>query len=238
MAEPATVKRFYRVVEVAQAGDGWQVTLDGRAIRTQGGKAQVLSSRPMAEALAGEWAAQGDEIVPSTFPLRDLADYAIDVVSADRQAAVARLLRFAETDTLCYRADPDEALFARQEVMWEPVLCSAEARHGVRFQRISGIIHRPQPSATLAALGAHLAGQNDFTLAALNTLASLAASLTVALAALEDGADAAALWGIANLEEDWQAELWGADALAMEQRERRLATFASALGFAALSRTV
>ena len=230
------MKRFYREVTTAQADGGWCVMLDGRAIKTQGGKAQLLPTHQMAEALAGEWAAQGEEIDPSTFPLRDLADFAIDIVATDRADAIAKLLRYAETDTLCYRADPEEPLFARQQAVWEPVLAAAEARHGVRFQRVSGIIHRPQPAETLAVLGTCLAEQNDFTLSALNTLASLAASLSVALAALEDGTDAHALWGIANLEEDWQTELWGADALAMEQRERRLSAFASALGFAALAR--
>jgi chaperone required for assembly of F1-ATPase len=86
-------------------------------------------------------------------------------------------------------------------------------------------------------LRAHLATLDDFTLAAVNTLASLAASLTIALAALDDGADAQALWTLANLEEDWQAELWGEDYEAKELRERRSAEFAQALRFAALARS-
>ena len=64
---------------------------------------------------------------------------------------------------------------------------------------------------------------------------SLAASLTVALAALEDGAEADALWAAANLEEDWQAELWGEDLLAKERRDRRAAEFAGAHAFARLA---
>lgn len=230
------MKKFYQQAQAEPAEGGWRVALDGRGIKTAAGKAQVVPGEALARAMAAEWAGQGEEIDPTLFILRDLADYAIDIVAPDRESAITALLRYAETDTLCYRADPEEALFARQQAVWEPVLAETEARHGVRFQRVSGIIHRPQPPETLAALRAHLAGQSDFTLAALNTLASLAASLTVALAALEDGADAQALWAVANLEEDWQAELWGEDHLAKEQRERRMADFARALRFAALAR--
>lgn len=229
------MKRFYTQAAAQPAKDGWQVGLDGRGIRTAMGAPQVVPNEALARALATEWAAQGDEIDPASFRLRDMADYAIDIVRPDRAAAIANLLRFAETDTLCYRADPEEPLFRRQQEVWEPLLKAAEERHKVRFERVSGIMHRPQPPTTLEALRAHLERQDDFTLAALNTLASLATSLTVALAALEDGAEANALWAAANLEEDWQVELWGEDPLAKERRDRRAAEFAGAHAFARLA---
>lgn len=230
------MKRFYRSVDVAPAEQGWRVTLDGRAIRTAGGEAQIVPSRALAEAMAQEWADQGEEVDPSRFILRDLADYAIDVVNRDKAAAVADLLRYAETDTLCYRADPDEPLYAPQTQAWEPILRATEDRHGIRFERVSGIIHRPQPAETLARLGDVLVERDAFTLAALKTLASLAASLAIALAALDESADADALWDAANFEEDWQARQWGHDALAQERRERRRQAFIAARAFALLAR--
>jgi chaperone required for assembly of F1-ATPase len=230
------MKRFWNEVAVEPAGHGWRVTLDGRPIRTQGGKPQQVPSRAIAEALASEWRAQGEEVDPRSFPLRDLADYAIDHVTPDRAAAIAALLRYAETDTLCYRADPDEPLYRRQQEMWEPLVAAFEARHGVRLERISGIVHRPQPAATIARLADVLAAHDDLALAALATLAPLAASLAVALEALEPGADPAALFTAANCEQDWQAELWGWDAEAEHARAAKLAAFERAAEFARLTR--
>lgn len=230
------MKRFYKEAGVAQCDGGWRVLLDGRPIRTAGGKPQVVPTQALAEALAGEWAAQGEDIDPASFRLRDLADYAVDALEGDRAATVADLLGYAGTDTLCYRADPDEPLHRRQLEVWEPLLRDAEARWGVRFTRVSGVMHRPQPAATLARLEAALAGQDAFQLAALRMLASLAASLTIALLALEPGADRDALWNAANLEEDWQVELWGEDALAAENRAARAEAFALAIRFATLAR--
>jgi chaperone required for assembly of F1-ATPase len=236
MAHAALMKRFWKDVAVAEADEGWRVTLDGRPIRTQGGQPQVVPTRPLAEAMAGEWRAQGEEVHPHSFPLRDLADLAIDHVRGDRVGAIAKLIAYAETDTLCYRADPDEPLYRRQREMWDPLLAAFEARHGVRLERVSGVIHRPQPPETIERLRAVLERQDDFALSALSTLAPLAASLTIALTALEPGADIPALFAAANCEQDWQAELWGWDALAEQARARRLAAFEAAAHFARLAR--
>ena len=231
------VKRFWTEATVTAATGGWQVLLDGRAVKTQAGSAQVVPSEPLALAMAAEWAAQGPTVDPVSLPLRDLADYAIDVVAPDRAAATAQLLRYAETDTLCYRAEPDEPLHARQITLWEPLLTAAETRWDIHFERVSGVIHQPQSAAALAQLERVLAAHDPFTLAALTTLSALAASLTIALAALEPGAQAAALWNAANLEEDWQIELWGADAEAAARRALRLAAFGAAQRFAQLSKS-
>lgn len=230
------MKRFWKQASIVEAEDGWRVLLDGRAIKTVGGRAQVVPTQALATALAEEWAAQGDEIDPALFVYRDMADFALDVVGADRAGQIADLLRYAETDTLCYRGDPGEALTGRQDEVWEPLLTAAERRYDIHFERVAGVLHKPQPEATLRRLRAVLGAQDDFTIAALKQLASLAASLTLALAALEPGADTTALWDAANLEEDWQAELWGKDAEAMDRRARRAAAFAAASRFAALAR--
>jgi len=229
------MKRFYKDVTVAEDAAGWRVMLDGRGIRTPAGRAQVVPTSVLAEAMAGEWAGQGEEIDPVAFVLRDMADYAIDVAAENRALVLSETLPFAETDTLCYRADPEDALYRRQLAVWEPVLARAEARHGVKFERVSGIIHKPQPTATLAKLGALLDEQSPYTLAALHTLASLTASLVIALEAIEPGADAETLWTVADLEADWQAELWGQDWEAQERRARRLAAFGNAMLFARLA---
>jgi chaperone required for assembly of F1-ATPase len=230
------MKRFYKEAQAAPVDGGWQVQLDGRGVKTAGGLPQIVPSQALAAALAAEWAAQEETIVPAGFVLRDMADYAIDVVAPDPAALRGGLLRYAETDTLCYRADPGEALHRRQLERWEPLLAAAETRDGVRFIRISGIIHQSQPPETLERLGDRLERLDPFTLAALNTLTSLACSLVIGLAALEPGGDAGALWIAAELEEEWQAEQWGRDAEAEERRARRAKAFADAAQFAALVR--
>ena len=230
------MKRFYKQVSVAPDGSGWRVLLDGKPIRTPAKAAQVVPSEALAQVMALEWSGQGEEINPAAFIFRDMADYAIDVVARDPAAAAADLLRYAETDTLCYRAEAGEALHDRQSEVWEPLLRAAEVRWDVHFERVDGILHRPQPEATLTRMAAVLVPLDAFKLGALTTLTTLTASLVIGLAALEPGANGETLWAAANLEEDWQAELWGKDAEALAMRARRLAEFSAAMRFAGLVR--
>ena len=226
------MKRFWKEVSIAKVDGGYQVALDGRGIKTQGKRAQVVPSAALAELLAEEWRAQGEEIDPAGFPHRDMADYAIDRIATREDDILSKLIAFMETDTLCYRADPDEPLYKRQQEMWEPLVTALEAREGIRIERASGIIHKPQPPASLAKLRRRIDAFDPFTMAALFATTSLSASLTIGLATLEPDADAEALWDAANCEEDWQVELWGEDAEAADRRARRKRDFLRAVAFA------
>ncbi len=234
------MKRFYDDVsirEVSASGgkadtqaSGWQVTLDGRGLKTVKGTAQIVPSEPLANALAQEWADQGEDLDPATFPMRDMADYAIDVVAPDMAAVADKVVAYGDTDTLLYRADPDEPLYARQMEVWEPIVCDFEQREGIELVRVSGIIHRPQNEAALAKLRLRLGQQNPFALAGVELMTSLAASLVVGLTAseTEQEADAIALWRAVCLEGEWQADLWGRDAEEEERRAKRQADFLKA----------
>jgi len=233
------VKRFWDRVALERAEGGWQVTLDARRVRTPQGRPQVVPSEPLAQALAEEWDRTGEMIDPGAFPMRDMADYAIDVVAPAPEAVADKLIAYGETDTLCYRADPDEPLFERQEQVWEPLLSAFEAREGAALVRVSGIVHRPQGARQMERLHARMLAENPFRLAALEAMTALAASLVVGLSALaretaqEDAARA--LWRAASLEEEWQAELWGRDHEAEERRARRERDFLAAWRFARLA---
>lgn len=232
------IRRFYKDATLAEVAGGFQVMLDNRGMKTVGGAAQVVPTEALGEALAAEWRRQGEKIDPASLPLRDMADYAIDVVAADPAGVAEGLIAYAETDTLCYRADPDEPLHARQLAVWEPLLASFEAAHGITLVRVSGVLHRPQPPEALAVLRARLASLDPFALTGVEAMTKLAASLVIGLAALDArGEDEPlALWQAACLEEEWQAELWGRDWEAEERREKREADFLRACAFARLAR--
>ncbi len=225
------MKRFYTQVDITERDNGFAVTLDGRVIKTQGGGEQIVPTRKLAELLHGEWAEQGETLDPKRFAMRDMADYAIDHVAAAREDVIAKLLTYGETDTLCYRAEPGEPLFARQQDEWEPVLTAFEARHGIAFNRVSGIIHHAQPDESLSKLRSVLEAHDHFALAALQTMASLAASLCIGLEAIADGAEVSTLWDASVLEERWQIEQWGEDAEAKARADKRRAEFMAAHRF-------
>lgn len=225
------MKRFYDTVGVKERDDGWQVTLDGRGIKTVKTAQQVVPTRALAQQLAEEWENQGEKLDPEHFPMRDMADYAIDIVAANQPKIAATLTAFGDTDTLLYRADPEEPLYTRQMEAWDPIVAAFEARENVSFTRISGIIHKPQPEATLAHLRAVLNEQTPIVLAGIEAMTNLAASLIVGLTAAGAHQGPLALWQAASLEEEWQADQWGRDAEANERRAKRQQDFLTAHQF-------
>ncbi len=218
------MKRFYQQVEVS---DG-QILLDGRPVRTPARAPLILPSTMLAEAVAAEWRAQGDQIDPRSMPLTGLSNAAIDRVAPDPTAFIRPLAAYAESDLLCYRADAPAELIARQAAAWDPLLAWARQRYDVHFAVTSGIVHRPQPEATVARLSEALAARDPFSLAALSPIITTGGSLVVGLALAEDAIAPAAAFDITHLDELWQAERWGEDAQAAAARDARRRDFLAA----------
>lgn len=225
------MKRFYDAVSTrALDKGGWQVTLDGRGLKTVKGTQQVVPAQGLASMLAAEWDGQSEDLDPASFPARDMVDYAIDVVSPNPAEIADKVLTYGDTDTLLYRADPEDALFARQQEVWDPIVADFERREGVELTRVSGIMHRAQSETAMARLRERLTALNPFALAGIELMTNLAASCVIGLSAseTEQEADAIALWEAASLEEEWQADLWGRDLDAEDRRAKRQLDFLSA----------
>jgi chaperone required for assembly of F1-ATPase len=227
------VKRFY--TEAKTTGEGpFGVALDGRPLRTPARAALMLPTQALAAAIAAEWNGQGDEILPRTMPLTGLANAAIDRVAPDVTRFADGLAVFAENELLAYRADHPPALVAHQAAAWDPWLAWARLRYDIDFTVVAGIIHRPQPTATLARITAAYRAFDAFRLAALNPVVTISGSAIIGLAVAEAQMDAETAWSIGHLDELWQAEQWGKDPLAEAGHNARRADLQSATAFLAL----
>lgn len=230
------MKRFYKEVAAVPAdGGGYGITLDGRPVRTPARAPLVLPNARLAEAVVREWTDQGEEIDPASMPMTGFANAAIDRIAPDPADFADGIARYGESDLLCYRADAPPELAARQAAQWQPLLDWAQARFGVDFAVTSGIAHVAQPVATLDALRAAVTAFDPFTLAALSTLVSLSGSLVIGLAAVERTFPLGALWQASELDELFQAELWGDDDEALARRALRHEEFVRAATFAELT---
>jgi chaperone required for assembly of F1-ATPase len=225
------MKRFWTTVSIDADRS---IRLDARPVRTPGRAPLALPTAALAAAVAEEWRAVGETIDPRAMPLTGLANAAIDRVAATPADFAAALVRYAENDLLCYRADGPVPLLARQAAAWDPLLDWARARYDVRFTIVTGIIHQPQPPATIARLAEAVASRDAFHLAPLSPLVTLTGTLVGALALAEAAVRADTLWAAAMVDEDWQTEQWGADTLAAQVRQGKRHDFDAAARFLAL----
>ncbi len=223
------MKRFYKAARVT--GDGpFGVALDGRPLRTPARALLAVPTAALAAGIAAEWQGQGDEILPRTMVLTGLANAAIDRVAADPAAFADGLAGFAANELLAYRADAPPALVARQAAEWDPWLAWARGRYDVDFRLVTGIIHAPQPPATLARIAAAYRALDAFRLAALHPVVTIAGSAVIGLAVVEGVMDADTAWAAGHLDELWQAEQWGKDPLAEAGHRERQGELAAAVG--------
>lgn len=230
------MKRFYTDVTVLAEEGGHAIRLDGRPVRTPARASLTLPTAVLADAIAQEWRAQGEEVDPASMPMTGLANAAIDHVAPNRASFAEGVARYAQSDLLCYRANGPDTLVARQAAAWEPLLDWARGRYDVTFAVTQGIIPVPQPDETLDRLGAAVVALDPFILTGLSTLVTLSGSLVCALAVVEGGHEISAIWEAAEIDEAWQVEQWGEDAEAAARSVRRADDFATAGAFCALSR--
>jgi chaperone required for assembly of F1-ATPase len=169
----------------------------------------------LARAVAEEWQAQGEKFNPEFLHLTKLANTAIDRVSANRAAWMEKILAFAKSDSVCYRATAPAGLVARQAVQWDPLLEWARARYGAQLQTAEGIGFVEQPPEAIERLARALGDHDDFALAALNAATALTGSAIISLALAEGRLDADAALAAAELDGIYQAETWGEDEQAL-----------------------
>jgi chaperone required for assembly of F1-ATPase len=226
---PPQIKRFYKSAGVGEAENGFAILLDGRNALTPAKAALVAPTRALAEAIAAEWAAQGETIEPAQMPLTRLANSALDGVARAIEETVAEIAGYAGADLVCYRATEPENLALLQAEAFDPILAWAEQALGARFVLAGGVMHVAQPEASLAAVHAAVAAHGDpMALTALHGLTSLSGSVLIALAIADGATSAETGWRAAHVDEDFQIERWGADAEAERRREARWREFAAA----------
>jgi chaperone required for assembly of F1-ATPase len=219
-------KRFYTDVDVARDERGYSITLDGRQLRTPGRKIDVvLPVLSIAQAMATEWAAQGEFIDPATMPMTRLINAALESGEEKVPEFRAEVGKFAANDLLLYRADTPQELVADQEKYWDAALVKLARRFEVAFQPTIGIIHQAQPANTLEKLDRALEGQGLLSLTALVSITGITGSGLLAIALLHQLMTADEVWTAAHVDEDHQIRLWGEDEEAMERRAKRRVEF-------------
>lgn len=209
-----TIKRFYKTVSIAQTDNGrYEILLDGRPVKTPAKNRLTLENEALAQAIAAEWDAQSEHISADAMPLTRIHAIAIDRLPnpTERSAILEDLLRYLETDMLCYRAAEGSALHARQALLFTPVLKQFNARYHVTLATTSGIMPVSQPGAAFRAAKAELSALSTEKFAAIALATPLLGSLALALLMLHQDISAETAWECARLDETHAAEHYGQD---------------------------
>jgi chaperone required for assembly of F1-ATPase len=228
----APARRFYASAAVADDGGG--VMLDERRLRTPRGGVFAAPTRALAEAIAAEWNAQIDHILPASMPMTQLAFAAIDHTPARRDELADYVAKFGETDLVSHRAEAPAPLMGRQAMLWNPLVAWSAHDLGVILPVVTGVAPSPPDAESLETLRAHAAAADDFQLTALAQAAGAAGSAVIAFALLHGRLTPETAFAAAALDDLWCLENWGDDAEASARLDRQRVELENVARFLAL----
>lgn len=221
-----TKKRFYSTVTVQPIDSEFAVLLDGKPIKTPIGTV-LTANEALAKLMAAEWESQKDIIDPDHMPITRIISIARDRVPQDRLALIDEIVRYANSDLLCYRGE--DAVRVAQERLHDPVLAWAKGK-GITLQVTDGVMPVEQPIESLDAVRNLLTNASDMELAALAMATPLLGSAVLALSLWMKHLPVDQAIECARIDEDFQTSHWGEDKEAKAQwlkRERDIRGCAS-----------
>lgn len=217
------MKRFYHSATVGErSNEGFGVLLDGKPVKTPGGRLLAVRARALADAIAAEWLGQGDRIDPRTMPLTRQVNTVLDRIGPNRPALLEDLRRYAGADLLCYRATTPPELVAIQQARFDPWVAHAAKRWHVTLTVVPGLTHVCQDESALDVLMGRIASQDDNRLSVVTQVAGATTSAVLGLAVAEGALQAKEALHVAQADEDFQISRWGLDGEAEERRRNLL----------------
>lgn len=205
------MKKFYKEARIRQDGDEFIIELDAKPVKTPSGRQLIAPSKALGEAVAKEWQDQGETIDQENMHLTALLTTAIDRSGPQRKEIEQRVLKYLDTDLLCYRTDEPLVLADRQEEQWGPWLVWFDQHYGVKLLTTTTLDALTQPEDAhkrvlnyMQALDPH-----DFTV--MHVVTSLSGSVILSLAFMEGELEPEEIFNLAFLEERYHSELAGED---------------------------
>lgn len=200
------MKKFYTLVSTKKTDDGYAIQLDGKTVKTPSGQELTAPSKALADAVVAEWAAQGETVDANTMQLTALLNTAIDR-ARDRETITKSLLKYLDTDLLCYRVKEPEVLAAREKETWDKWLGWFDEHFEVPLDTTFGLDAIKQDEEAHSRVWNYIEGLDEYYFAILHVVTAQAGSIVLALAFIENAITADELFEAHWLEETYHAEL-------------------------------
>lgn len=219
------MKRVYKLASYTKTEDGYVIQLDGKTVKTTTAQPLAAPNRAIADAIVKEWSEQGDTIVADSMPVTQILTTAIDRMR-DRAAITKQLLKYLDTDLLCYRIKEPVDLSKRQKEVWDRWLTWFDEHFESPLEVTYGIEALTQDADTHKQIWNYLEALDEYYFAVLQIVTSLTGSIVLGLAFLEHEATPEDIYNAAELEEIYHAEIaneaeYGADPV-QERRQNTL----------------
>ncbi|RIA87575.1 hypothetical protein C1645_695944 [Glomus cerebriforme] len=236
----STLRRFWKHVSVQSNPDTqtYEILLDKRPLKTPEGSKLAIphSKKHLALLIAGEWEAQNNVLKQHSLPLTSLVSIAnvIDKEVNSKQEVITRLLKYLDTDAICYQESYPDSLVELQQKHWLPILDWVQKTYNIEINITTGISGIRQPENTRNKLKDIIERFDSLKLSGFERATMLSKSFLIGLALVERKLSVEEASKASSIETISQTLRWGkleAHDVENEDIRRQLGSVACAVMF-------
>jgi chaperone required for assembly of F1-ATPase len=213
------MKKFYENVEYKKSGDVYKIYLDGNELKTPMKNELSFDYKNIAANVAMEWKNQNSEVKPETMPFNRYANSMIDRIAPNREAVIKELIEYASSDVICYRNGENSELLAIQDKKWNFILDWFD-KQDIHLEVAYDVFPIEQDEKSVGNFKKKLEKLSLEYLSLLYFASSITKSTLLSYAFIMNKISCTELFDLSMLEELWQAEKWGKEEEAEENRNR------------------
>jgi chaperone required for assembly of F1-ATPase len=201
------MKRFYTTASHKKTDSDFIIQLDGKPVKTPLGQELAAPTKVMADVIVSEWAAQEERVKPDTMPLTQLLITALDKIR-DRNAITESVMRYLDTDLVCYWVKEPEALSKLQKSVWGRWVQWFDEHFEVPLVTTYKIDALKQDEDAHRRVWNYVESLDDYYFTVLHVMTSLSGSLVLALAFCEGEITPEEIFEASFLEELYRGEIY------------------------------
>ena len=205
------MKRFYKLVSIGKSKDGFNILLDGRPVKNASGLPLLCLNEAIANHVMQEWAQQVDEIVPDDMPFMQIENTRIERVSSERKVMTKSLLKYLDTDLICYIVDEPKQLAKMQNEHWSKWRTWFEKKFGTTLDVTNGLAALTQKPEAHRAVQEFVKNLDDAKFTILQIIVPLSGSLILGMAFVDGEASPQDVFAACTIEETHKDELYNAE---------------------------
>ena len=215
------MRKFWKMVKVKKkSSNSYEILLDENVLKTPMKKKLTIQNSKIAEEIYKEWNQDKNILDTDAMIFYGIISTSIDKFNNNRILYVNEILNFIDTDQICYRAEEPNDLVQWQSKNWDPILLKVEKYINNKIDVFKGIMPLKQNKGIKFKITKFLTKFSDLEIIALHKITNITGSIFLSLCILNNDIIKEKVFELSHLDELWQAENWGYEEEASNNREQ------------------
>ena len=167
-----------------------------------------------------EWDVKSDVLDTDKMVFFGIFSTAIDRIVNDRVLYINEIMKFVDTDLICYKADKPDELVELQNKHWDPILLIIKNYIGEEIKVFTGIMPGTQNIQVHNKIKKLIHNFSNIELSIFYRLTNIIGSIFISLSLIKGDVLKKQVCKLCFLDELWQAENWGVEEEAAKKRDK------------------